>query len=154
MQPLPAWSANLGKRLVKAPKLQLIDAGLVAHLQGNADPVALGLSPHLGPLLETFVVQEVRRQMRWAETPATAWHFRTAAGREVDMVLKAPGRKIVSMEVKASASVSQDDFNGLRELALAAGRGFARGVVLYTGEQLVSFEDRMWAVPLGVLWAR
>ena len=70
------------------------------------------------------------------------------------MVLKAPGRKIVSMEVKASASVSQDDFNGLRELATAAGRGFARGVVLYTGEQLVSFEDRMWAVPLGVLWAR
>ena len=154
VQPLPAWSANLGKRLVKAPKLHLIDAGLVAHLQGNANPVALGLSPHLGPLLETFVVQEVRRHLRWAATPATAWHFRTAAGREVDLVLEAPGRRIVGIEVKASASVSQSDFNGLRELATAAGRGFARGVVLYTGEQLVSFEDRMWAVPLGVLWAR
>ena len=154
VQPLPAWSTNLGKRLVKAPKLHLIDAGLVAHLQGNANPVALGLSPHLGPLLETFVVQEVRRHLRWAATPATAWHFRTAAGREVDLVLEAPGRRIVGIEVKASASVSQSDFNGLRELATAAGRGFARGVVLYTGEQLVSFEDRMWAVTLGVLWAR
>lgn len=154
VQPLPAWSANLGKRLVKAPKLHLIDAGLVAHLQGNADPVALGLSPHLGPLLETFVVQEVRRHLHWAETPATAWHFRTAAGREVDLVLEAPDRRVVGIEVKASASVGGGDFNGLRELATAAGPGFARGVVLYTGEQLVAFEDRMWAVPLGVLWAR
>jgi uncharacterized protein len=153
VQPLPAWSINLGKRLVKAPKLHLIDAGLAAHLQGNADPAALALSPHLGPLLETFVVQEIRRHLRWAHTAATAWHFRTAAGREVDLVLEAPGRRIAGIEVKASASVSQGDFNGLRELASAAGRGFARGVVLYTGEQLIPFEERMWAVPLGVLAA-
>lgn len=154
VQPLPAWSINLGKRLVKAPKLHLIDAGLAAHLQGNADPAALALSPHLGSLLETFVVQEIRRHLRWAETAATAWHFRTAAGREVDLVLEAPGSRIVGIEVKASASLTQSDFNGLRELASAAGRGFARGVVLYTGEQLIPFEERMWAVPLGVLWAR
>ena len=153
VQPLPAWSANLGKRLVKAPKLHLIDAALAAHLQGNADPAALTLSPQLGPLLETFAVQEIRRHLRWAETRATAWHFRTAAGREVDLVLEAPGQRIVGIEVKASASITQSDFNGLRELAGAAGKGFARGAVLYTGEQLIPFEERLWAVPLGVLWA-
>ena len=153
VQPLPAWHANLGKRLVKAPKLHLIDAGLAAHLQGHTDSAALGLSPQLGPLLESFVVQEFRRHLSWAETMATAWHFRTAAGREVDLVLEAPGQRIVGVEVKATASLAQSDFNGLRELAGAAGKGFTRGVVLYTGEQLMPFEERMWAVPLGALWA-
>ncbi len=153
VQPLPAWSANLGKRLVKSPKLHLIDPGLTAHLQGHADPAALALSPQLGPLLETFVVQEVRRHLCCAQTVATAWHFRTAAGREVDLVLEAPGRRIVGIEVKASASITQGDFLGLRELAGAAGAGFARGIVLYTGDQLLPFEDRLWAVPMGVLWA-
>jgi uncharacterized protein len=131
----------------------LIDAGLTAHLRGHADPAALALSPQFGPLLETFVVQELRRHLRWAEMTATAWHFRTAAGREVDLVLETPRRQIVGVEVKASASITQGDFNGLRELAEAAGKNFARGVVLYAGEQLVPFEEDLWAVPLGVLWA-
>lgn len=152
VQPLPAWSANLGKRLVKAPKLHLIDAGLTAHLQGHADPVALSLSAQLGPLLETFAVQEVRRHLRSAETVATAWHFRTTAGREVDLVLEASGQRVAGVEVKTSASVDQGDFRGLRELASAAGQGFARGIVLYTGEQLVPFDEHLWAVPMGVLW--
>jgi uncharacterized protein len=153
VQPLPAWSANLGKRLVKAPKVHLIDAGLTAHLRGHSDPAALALSPQLGPLLETFAVQELRRHLRWAESAATAWHFRTAAGQEVDLVLEAPSQRIVGVEVKASASITQGDFNGLRELANAAGKTFARGVILYTGEHLMPFEEHLWAVPLGVLWA-
>lgn len=153
VQPLPAWSANLGKRLVKAPKLHLIDAGLSAHLRGQTDPAALALSPQLGPLLETFAVQELRRHLRWAHTAATAWHFRTAAGQEVDLVLETPDQRVVGIEVKASASITQGDFNGLRELARAAGEGFVRGVVLYTGEQLMPFEKNLWALPLGVLWA-
>ena len=69
------------------------------------------------------------------------------------MVLEAPSQRIVGIEVKASASITQGDFNGLRELANAAGKSFARGVVLYTGEQLMPFEEHLWAVPLGVLWA-
>ncbi len=123
VQPLPAWSANLGKRLVKAPKLHLIDAGLAAHLQGHADPAALAVSPQLGPLLETFAVQELRRHLRCAETAATAWHFRTAAGREVDLVLEAPGSRIVGIEVKASASL---DPERLQRLARTRRRGRKR----------------------------
>jgi len=153
VQPLPAWPANLGKRLVKSPKLHLIDVGLTAHLQGHADPAVLALSLQLGPLLETFVVQEVRCHLRCAETATTAWHFRTAAGREVDLVLEAPGRRIVGIEVKARASITQSDFLGLRELAGAAGPGFARGIVLHMGDQLLPFEEHLWAVPMGVLWA-
>lgn len=116
VQPLPAWSVKLDKRLVKALKLHLIDAGLIAHFRGHADAAALALSPQQGPLLDTFVVRELRRQLRWAGTAGAAFHFRTAAGQEVDRVLETPNRRIVGIDIKVSASLHQGDFAGLREL--------------------------------------
>ena len=92
------------------------------------------MPPQLGPLLESFVLQELRRHLRWADTAATAWHFRTAAGQEVDLVLDTPDQSVVGIEIKASASLNQGDFDGLRELRGAAGQAFTRGVVLHTGE--------------------
>lgn len=151
-QPLPAWSSNIGKRFVKSPKIHLLDSGLAAHLRGDLDAPALAKSPNLGPLLETFVVQEVRKLLGWSRHAATPWHFRTAAGQEVDLVLEAPGQRMAGIEVKASANVHQRDFSGLRALAEAAGDKFTRGVVLYLGEQRLPFADRLWALPIAALW--
>jgi predicted AAA+ superfamily ATPase len=151
-QPLPAWSANIGKRFVKSPKIHLLDSGLAAHLRGDGDALALARSANLGPLLETFAVQEVRKLLGWSRQSAAPYHFRSAAGQEVDLVLEAPGQRIAGIEVKASASVSQRDFNGLRALMDAAGNKFVRGVVLYLGEQRLPFADNLWAVPISALW--
>ena len=151
-QPLPAWSANISKRFVKAPKIHLLDPGLAAHLRGSSDASALAQSADLGPLLETFAVQEVRKLLGWSRTAAAPYHFRTTAGQEVDLVLEAPGQRVAGIEIKASASVGQSDFRGLRMLAEAAGDGFVRGVVLYLGEQRLAFGDRLWAVPVTALW--
>jgi len=150
LRPLPAWATNLGKRLVRASKLHLIDSGLAAHLRGQSDPEALALSVNLGPLLESFVVQEVRKQVSWSRHAATPYHFRTAAGAEVDLVLEAPDGRVAGVEVKSSSSVDQADFRGLRVLAEAAGGNFATGVVVYLGEQVLQFGERLWAVPAGV----
>jgi hypothetical protein len=153
VQPLPAWSANLGKRLVKAPKLHLLDTGLAAHLQGALDPDALAASPQFGPLVEAFVVQEVRRQLGWSRVRAGAWHFRTAAGREVDLVLERSDGRIVGIEVKAGSNLRPADAAGLAALAEAAGERFVRGVVMYAGDQLLPLGKKIWAVPLSVIWA-
>lgn len=152
LQPLPAWSTNLGKRLVRSAKIHLVDSGVTAHLRGETDAEALARSATLGPLLETFVVQELRRQLGWSRTSAGLYHFRTAAGREVDAVLEGPGQQIAGVEVKASASVAARDFDGLRALAEAAGKKFVRGVVLYLGEHDLAFSDTLRAVPLSALW--
>lgn len=153
LQPLAAWHANLGKRLVKAPKLHLLDSGLAAHLQGLTDAKALAASERFGPLLESFVVQELRRQLGWSAARATAWHFRTVTGREVDLVLEAADGRVVGVEIKASTSLKPGDLAGLQALADAAGARFVRGVVLYGGDRLLPLGDRLWGVPLGVLWA-
>ncbi|MBE0627161.1 MAG: DUF4143 domain-containing protein [Burkholderiales bacterium] len=151
-QPLPAWSTNIGKRFVKSPKIHLLDSGLAAHLRGDADPAALAQSPNLGPLLESFVAQEVRKLLGWSRQAATPYHFRTAIGQEVDLVLEAPGQRIAGIEVKASSNVIQGDFSGLRALAETVGDKFVGGVVLYLGEQRLRFADKLWALPVSVLW--
>jgi predicted AAA+ superfamily ATPase len=153
LNPLPAWSSNRGKRLVKSAKIHLVDAGLAAHLGGLSDPTALAAAPALGPLLETFVVQELRKQAGWTSAPATLHHFRTALGREVDIVLERANGEIAGIEVKATTRLSPADFAGLEELATTAGRKFRRGVLLYLGDQMLPFGERLLAIPMAELWA-
>jgi predicted AAA+ superfamily ATPase len=152
IQLLPAWSGNLGKRLVKSPKLYLNDTGLLAGTLGQGDEKAFRDSQLLGPLLENFVVAELRKQISWSMTEPSLFHFRTLTGQEVDVVLESPSSDLVGIEVKASATVDARDFRGLHALAEQVGKRFRRGVVLYSGRETVPFGKDMHAVPLDALW--
>jgi len=153
LQALPAWSPNLGKRLVRSPKTYLIDSGLAAHLRGDTDAKVLMRSDSLGPLLEAFVLQEIRKLIDFSPMDVAVFHFRTPSGREVDIVLEGPGQAIVGIEIKASASVASSDFSGLNALADTVGARFLRGVVFYMGNTLLPFGDKLNAVPISCLWA-
>ncbi len=150
---LPAWSANVGKRLVKSPKLHLSDTGLAAHLLG-LDDAGLAASPQaLGALLETFVVTELLKDLGWADTRARLYHFRSSDGRrEVDIVAEDARGRIVGIEVRATATPGGSDFEGLRSLQELAGDRFLRGVVLHLGNAALPFGDRLEAAPLSSLW--
>lgn len=149
---LPPWHSNRLSRLVKTPKLHLGDTGLACALLG-ADAAALKADRALlGQLLETFVVQELKRQASWHDDPLTFFHFRDRDGVEVDVVIERGARSLVGVEVKASATVTTADFRGLRKLKEAAGKRFAGGAVLYDGEMSAGFGDAMYAVPIRALW--
>ncbi len=153
MERLPPWHSNRLSRIVKTPKVHVGDSGLATALLG-VDTAALESDRSLlGHLLETFVFQELRRQASWQEDPIRLFHFRDRDGVEVDMVLEQGARRLVGVEVKASATVRPTDFRGLRKLRRAAGKRFVSGVVLYDGETCASFGDGMYAVPLRLLWA-
>jgi len=150
---LPAWSPNLGKRLVKAPKLHLVDTGLACHLIG-ADARRLGEErPLLGRMLETFVVGELRKQLSWTAPQMTLCHFRSAAGAEVDVILETPDGAIAALEVKSSSTATASDFAAINALRGQLGKRLRAGVVLYLGDQLVPFGDKLWLAPLPLLWA-
>ncbi len=149
---LNPWSVNIGKRIVKAPKVYLNDTGLMTHLLG-LDHARLGFDTAIvGPLLENFALMELRKQIAWSRTRPNIFHFRTHTGEEVDMVLENAAGEIVGVEVKATASVGASDFKGLRALAEAAGARFRRGVVLYTGVETVPFGKNLHAMPISSLW--
>ena len=149
---LPPWHSNRLSRLVKTPKLHLGDTGLACALLG-ADTAALaGNRPLLGQLLETFVLQELRRQASWHDSPLTFFHYRDKDKVEVDIVIERGGLQVAGVEVKAAATVNKSDFRGLRKLMAAAGNRFAGGVVLYDGETCTGFGDGLYAVPIRLLW--
>lgn len=149
---IPAWSGDLGRRVVKHPKIVISDSGLMSHLQ-KVDLARYDVDPTLaGPLLETFVLCELMRQMGWCSEQTSLYHFRTQAGEEVDAVLERRDGLLVGIEVKARSTVDGHDFKGLRALAEAAGKKFVRGVVLYTGAKTVPFAANLHAVPINALW--
>ncbi len=152
---LPPWHRNRLSRLVKAPKLHVGDAGLAAALLGADSAAAWTADPPLfGQLLETFAYGELRRQASWHADPLAFHHYRDKDGFEVDIVIERGASQVAGVEVKASGTVGERDFRGLRKLREAAGEGFAAGVVLYDGEDVLPAGERLFAVPLHALWSR
>ncbi len=151
---LPAWSANLSKRLVKSPKGLVTDTGLASQLVGatgeGGGSGAAGAAR--GGLVETFVAMELEKQRAWARRRVSLHHFRTSAGQEVDGVIEDAAGVLVGVEVETASSVSGSDFKGLRTLQEARPDTFHRGIVLYGGSEVVTFGERLHAVPVAALW--
>jgi len=146
------WFRNQLKRLVKTPKLHFLDSGLLAAMLG-VTPERIDKDRSLfGPLLETFVVSEVLKLATWCETAPTLYHYRDKDQDEVDIVLEDNTGAIVGIEVKAAATVSIADFKGLRKIEHVAADAFRIGLVLYDGDKVLPFGDRLYAAPISCLW--
>ena len=150
---LDPWFRNRLKRLVKTPKLHFLDAGLLAASLGiTEDRIAKDRSI-FGPVLEAFVFSEILKQTAWLDGTYTLHHYRDKDQDEVDVVVENDRGELVGLEVKAAATVVASDFKGLRKLAHASRDRFMLGAVLYDGENIVGFGDRLFAAPISCLWA-
>ena len=152
LEKAPAWHNNRTKRLVKTPKLHLCDTGIACALMGLNRRVLVNDRSLFGHVLETFVFQELRRQAGAHEEAHDFLHYREKDGAEVDIVIERGAAELVGVEVKASATVNKSDFHGLRRLKTAAGKRFAGGVLIYNGETSGKFGEKLYAVPLRLLW--
>ena len=150
---LPAWSPNLEKRLVKSPKLHIVDSGLAAHLCGMNEERLTNDPMRAGGLLESFVAMELLKQAGWTDHPASLWHYRSHAGEEIDVILEDRAGFVAGVEVKLAATVSKNDMRSLAGLRDALGDRFVRGVVLYGGDEIVPMGDRITALPMGAVFA-
>lgn len=119
----------------------------------NVDGLEKAISSSLtGGLVEGFVAAELARQHAWSATASRMFHYRDDRGREVDLVLEDRRRTVVGIEVKASSTPQASDFRGLKHLRDQLGDRFVAGALLYTGSRSMPFGDRLWALPLGMLW--
>jgi len=97
---LPPYHENLGKRIVKAPKLYFLDIGIVSYLTGIRSRETLLNGPLAGPLFENFCIQEtVKAFFNRGERPAL-YYLRTGAGLEVDLIIEKSLRHIIPVEIK------------------------------------------------------
>jgi predicted AAA+ superfamily ATPase len=151
VQEVPAWSSNLGKRLVKAPKLFMVDTGLACHLLGIDEERFRQGGEIAGRIFENFVAMELFKHASWSKEIVRIHHFRSQTGHEVDFVIEDSRGAVVGIEVKLSATPSPRDFSGLRLVREHLKKKFIRGVLVTTGNDIVPFEENLHAVPIRYL---
>ena len=113
-------------------------------------------SGHYGALVENLLYTELAKHAAWSVEQVEIHHFRDRRKREVDMVLEYEGSRVIGIEFKASASVQSRDFRNLANLAEFAGSDFERGVLFYTGDEVLPFRfegHTFHALPVALLEA-
>lgn len=130
---LPPWFENIGKRLIKSPKLYFADAGLAAFLLGIHTAEQASRDPLRGNLYENLIVADVQKQLCNAGTRPELYFYRDTHGNEVDLLVR-HGRALLPVEIKSSRTFSLDFLKGISRFKAAAGHGVADGLVLFNGE--------------------
>ncbi len=113
---LPPYHANVGKRLVKGPKVYWRDSGLLHSLLGGVSESALLDQPWVGASWEGFVIEQVLTHLSQRDQTAEAFFFRTSDQQEVDLVLDF-GSQLWAIEIKLTAAPGPDDMRRLNKAA-------------------------------------
>lgn len=148
------WASNRLNRVVKTPKVQFIDSGLLATLIDLTPATAEQDRSRFGNVLETFVYGELLKQATTAKGDYQLLYYRDHDQCEVDVVVENSGGQLIGVEVKSAASVRAGDLRGLKRLAGIAGDKFKMGVILYDGVETMPLGDRLWAAPVSTLWGK
>ena len=146
------WSNNRLNRIIKTPKIQFIDSGLLSMLLDLNEASAARERSLFGRVLECYVYSELLKLATWAERNYALHTYRDKDQVEVDFVIEDQAGQIVGVEVKAAASISASDLVGLKKLAVLAGKQFIAGIVLYDGNDTLPIGEGLWAVPISTLW--
>jgi len=146
------WAGNRLKRLVKKPKMQFVDSGLLSTLAGVTPVLVRQDRSRFGNVLETFVFGELLKNTTISEGYYQLLYYRDHDQFEVDFVIEDSTGQLVGVEVKAAATVKKSDLRGLKRLASVAGKQFKQGVILYDGTETLPLGDKCWAVPISTLW--
>ena len=117
---VPPFYENLGKRLVKSPKIYVADSGLACHLLGIETAAELARSPFRGALFEGFVAAEIVKCQTGRGGRRELYYFRDEQGLEVDFVVPRRGGGLTLVECKAGSTVVPPMAKPLERLANAA----------------------------------
>lgn len=141
---LPPWHANIGKRLVKAPKVYIRDSGLLHHLLGIGNFDTLLTSPARGNSFEGFMIEQLIA-LEGLHRPGSQFHFfRTHTGSEIDLLVDR-GQSRVGFEFKAGAAIEQRDWTHL-QTSLEEGI-IHRGAIVYGGTRNFAINEHLRAIP-------
>ena len=147
---LRPYFANVGKRLVKTPKLYFTDVGTLCHLAGLRDPEHAAAGPMGGAIFETAVLLEILKTVvHRGETPEV-YFWRTSAGAEVDFVVRS-GRRLVPIEAKLSATPRPPMAAAIKTFQDDHGDQAADGFVVHPGDVCLPLAPRVTAIPFSDL---
>jgi predicted AAA+ superfamily ATPase len=146
---LPPYYANIGKRLVKTPKIYFNDTGMTCHLAGFTGWDALEKAGLSGRMLETWTWGEIRKTLPLMDVSVEPMFWREQHGSEVDFVLER-GARLAGIEVKSSSNVTSADLKGPESFLQAMKERVGIVAVLYQGERAFAPRERIAVVPLSL----
>ncbi|MDO3377813.1 ATP-binding protein [Geoalkalibacter halelectricus] len=152
LQRIDVYARNRLSRVVKTPKVQFLDSGLLSALLDLTVDAVQRDRTRFGLVLENFVFAEIRKHASMAESDCRLLYYRDHDQNEVDLVVENVMGDVIGIEVKAAATVRESDLRGLKRLSVVAGDTFKLGVLLYDGTETLPLGDRLWAAPLSSLW--
>ena len=139
---LSPWFANLGKRLVKSPKLYFCDTGLAAWLIGITEQAQLPSHPLRGALFENLVVMEFVKHAQHHGLAVGLHYYRDSSGHEVDLVVEQglPPGQLGLVEIKSGLTMHSSFLGPLHRLAGVMGPRVARQMLIYGGDEVYQRE--------------
>lgn len=152
---IPSYHTNSSLRVIKSAKIFFIDTGLASYLLNvNKESLFIKKDNKYGGLIENFVYSELLKESTYSDESVEIFHFRDLRKKEVDLVLENRNGKIIGIEIKAKASITKKDLNGMIELANATNENFSQGIIFYGGQEIkpISVDGLLfYCIPLGIL---
>lgn len=150
---VPAWNKTDYDRIGKSPKYFATDTGLIANcLQWDEESTFLD-SDCSGKLIESWVYHELSTLVGCAREQYAISHYRDKDKREIDFIVSNSRNDLLGIEVKTGGRVGKEDFKHLKWFAENIAKGPFTGIVLYSGNDILSFGEGMYAVPLATVGA-
>jgi len=143
---LRPYFANLGKRLVKTPKVYFTDVGTLCHLVGLRDPEHAAAGPMRGAIFETAVLGEIVKTLLHRGDEPRVHFWRTSSGSEVDVLVEV-GARLVAVEVKASSTPSPEMARGIQAFREDLGKRVGEGFVVHMGDVRLPIAPGVTAIP-------
>lgn len=147
---LRPYFTNIGKRLVKTPKVYFTDTGTLCYLTGLKDPEHAASGPMGGAIMETAVVSEVVKTLTHQGIDPQVFFWRTSAGAEVDLIVQSEG-KLVPIEVKLSATPSPAMAGSIKRFREDLSGKAMPGYVVHPGDVRLPLGKGVTALPFAEL---
>jgi len=146
---------KLNKRFVKSKKLYFTDTNFLCFLmRRDLQDVYKNDPSQMGHLFENFAATEIMKSISALPGKFYVSHFNPVRGdgKETDFVIERDNGETIAIEIKLDSTLNETDFKNLELCRNTIGNKFKKGIVLYTGEDLVPFGNKLWAVPVNYLW--
>ena len=155
---LPSWSRpnKLNKRFIKQKKLFFTDTNLLCHImQRDMKEMYKNDKTVMGHLFENFIATEIMKAAKSLGSLSVS-HFNPAQnqGKEVDFVIERQNGDAIGIEVKLDGTINAKDWENMTALQATLGERFKKGIIIYTGTELMQVGRNIWAMPVNYLWEK
>jgi len=147
---LRPYFANIGKRLVKTPKVYFTDVGTLCYLTGLKDPEHAASGPMGGPIMETAVLSEIVKTLTHRGIDPRVYFWRTSTGTEIDILIET-GQGLIPIEVKLSATPRPAMASCIKAFQADLGEKAMSGYVVHPGEVRLPLGSNVTGLPFAEL---